>query len=369
MNETATAEQSAIAPLSAVLGRDILGAIVQQLKTQPDHWHRMNEITQKQQVDKLREAVRQIVVHAVRVMVGGAQYRSVTVELEQLAFKDGIKGQFLLPKGADGRHELADAIGQKVLVVLANPEQYLARMDEVREAVDQMDLFGGDYDPSDDAPKYRRDEKEDRLSPARTGLLSWADLMKKMGAGEITKEQAEEMYGGPIPAEQPPEEPAPAPTPENGDTKLYPQGEDPLAFLDVPNESDMTIARDSFVTGLIISTAEDVPNPGLPELIEVKAGETLRAVIERLIPGAKIEAAAPIVFGTANKEVDAAAELDDLLERLFAIGMTISRGRLQSFNAEQITAVKLWLQAYLSTPEGQQCPVPLPEFLPRPPAP
>lgn len=354
---TAQAEQSAVGPIAAVLGRDILSALVQQVKSQPDHWHRMNEINQKKQIDNMREATRQIVHHAVRVLVAGAQYKAIACKLDGLTFKEGIKGTFALESGAEGRHELADAVGQRALIVLANVDDYTQRMEDIKETADQMELFGGDYDPAVDQPKYRRDEKEDRLSPARQGLESWADLMKRMKSGVITKEQAEQEFGGPLPEQPPPAEP-----------RSEDEIPDPLDVLD-NIVGPCKVALADLPGNVIITTSEEAMQPGLPDPIEVGVGETLRRAIERLVPGAKFDVGVPdLKFGSlADQEAaktDARAELGLILERLYAKGYSLSLGALQALEPEQLAQLRAWDAACRSTPEGEETPD-APEWLPK----
>lgn len=339
---TAKAEQSAVGPIAAALGRDILAAVIGQVKSQPDHWHRMNEITQKQQIDKMREAVRQITHHAVRALVSGAQYTAIPCKLDGLTFKEGIKGTFALESGAQGRHELADAIGSRALIVLADAEQYMERIEDIKETADQMELFGGDYDPTQDQPRYRRDEKEDRLSPARMGLESWADLMKRMNGGVITKEEAEKEYGGPLP-EQPPR-----------------CADEVPGLLDVLDNivGPTTVALADIPANIIITTDGD--SSGLPDPVVVLEGETLRRAIERLVPGAKIDVGTevpPLVFGAATDQeaaqIDARADLGELLERLFGLGYTVSLGALKALEVEQLSQLQAWnLQCRSTAPEN-----------------
>jgi hypothetical protein len=352
---TAKAEQTAVGPLAAALGRDILSALVGQVKSQPDHWHKMNEITQRKQIDNMREAVRRIVHHAVRSLVSGATYKAIPCKLDGLTFKEGIKGTFALESGADGRHELADSIGQRALIVLADADAYMDRMEDIKETADQMDLFGGDYDPTDDQPAYRRDEKEDRLTPARQGLMSWADLKAKMNEGLITRKEAEEKYGGPIPDTAP---------------RSEDEVPDPLDVLDnIVGPTKVALA--DLPQNIIITTSEEAASPGLPDPILVFEGETLRRAIERLVPGAKFDVGdpVPLIFGTAA-ELEAAknderAAVALILERLFACGYSLSLGALEALEPEQRAQLKAWSDAVANTPEGS--PVPdAPEWLPRP---
>lgn len=356
MNEAATAqaEQSAVGPIAAQLGRDILVAIVRQVKSQPDHWHRMNEISQKQAIDNIREAVRQIVHHAVRVLVSGAQYKAIACKLDGLTFKEGIKGTFALESGADGRHELADAIGKRALIVLADVDDYTARMEDVKETADQMDLFGGDYNPDNDAPRYRRDETEDRLSPARGNLMSWAELKRKMSAGVITKEEAEKEFGGPIP-DQPPAVERIATEDEQPDRL------DVLDNIVGPDAVDAANLLQNVVAFKVVR--EDGGEEALPGIIHVQEGETLRRAIERLFPGREIIECSPppLTFGQLDDE---RVLLGLILERMFGLGYTMSLGALQALEPEQLAQLKAWDQKCRETPEGERTPD-APEWLPK----
>lgn len=349
--QAATAvESSSLSPIAAVLGRDILSAIVNELKTVPDHWHRMNEDTQKKTIARLQDRVQEIVTNAVRVLVTGSNFQAVAVKLEGLNFKDGIKGGFSLPKGAPGRHELADAIDKQAVIVLADPSAFFERMKEVKAdgaTSAQIELFGGNYDPTRDQPAYRRDEKEDRLSPARTGVMSWADLMAKLNGGEITKEQAEQAYGGELPAEPPSEE-------------------EEAARI---NRKVEVLAGDGSWTEKPFQ--------------ELKRGDVFRYVGKTdpfecdsdayFHDGDKVwlvdcRPAQPMQFGAAaeaeSTKADKRSDLALLLEKLWAIRVTLSLGTLQTFTPQQIAVTREWADAYAEDPE--HCKIARPHFLPMP---
>lgn len=358
MTETAKAEHTAVSPVVALLGRDILGAIIYELKTQPDHWARLSEETQKRQLEGLRDKVRAIVQNAVRVMVSGADFRSVQVELEGMTFKDGIKGSFTLDKSEPNRHELADAIGRRVVIVMATPEAFLQRIDDVKAATDQLDLFGGDYDPMSDQPGYRRDEKEDRLSPARTGMMSWADLKAKLASGEITQKEAEDAYGGELPGEEPKpaqiETNSPAPAPESVPaalTEYRAEGASPVDRMKGDGEMEVVKLK-KIGRGEVVQIAERLYTTKTPALKDRDGTYVVQ-----------LEETKPLAFGTSVVD-EARAARQELLERLNGVHIMLSLATLQTFTPEQMRVTREWLDAYAADPEG--CKIARPHFLPLP---
>lgn len=358
MTETAKAEHTAVSPVVALLGRDILGAIVYELKTQPDHWARLSEETQKRQLEGLRDKVRAIVQNAVRVMVSGADFRSVQVELEGMTFKDGIKGSFTLDKSEPNRHELADAIGRRVVIVMASPEAFLQRIEDVKAATDQLDLFGGDYDPMSDQPGYRRDEKEDRLSPARTGMMSWADLKAKLASGEITQKEAEDAYGGELPGEEPKpaqiETNSPAPAPESVPaalTEYRAEGASPVDRMKGDGEMEVVKLK-KIGRGEVVQIAERLYTTKTPALKDRDGTYVVQ-----------LEETKPLAFGTSVVD-EARAARQELLERLNGVHIMLSLATLQTFTPEQMRVTREWLDAYAADPEG--CKIARPHFLPMP---
>lgn len=162
--------QDTIAIHAETMGADFLAALLAELRTMPDHWARLNEQAQQQIIDRLKEKVRAAVIKA-QGMFLRAGCAAVPADLEAVGFKNGITAALKIPRDALHRHELSDATGQRVLVVIADGNRWLERMDELKAKADQHDLFDGDYDPTRDQPGYRRDQ--DRIAPAGP---TWEDL-------------------------------------------------------------------------------------------------------------------------------------------------------------------------------------------------
>jgi hypothetical protein len=132
------------------VGRDLLQALVQEIKLLPDVWPKMSKSKQDDVIDRLRERVETKVKMAVHLI--SAEGRTVVAgDLDQITIKDGVKAVIKFSASAPALHELYESSGKAVLVVVANPAQHTGGMDEIRGESDQraMDL-GHEYDPNGD---------------------------------------------------------------------------------------------------------------------------------------------------------------------------------------------------------------------------
>lgn len=123
------------------IGRDILQALVQEIKLLPDLWVKMPKRKQDDVINRLRARVEYNVRMAVHLIA--SQNRTTIIgDLEQVTSKDGIKAVFKISANADGRHNLLDQVGKACLIVIANAEEAVAGMDDVQGEPDQraMDL-------------------------------------------------------------------------------------------------------------------------------------------------------------------------------------------------------------------------------------
>lgn len=167
----------AIAIHADTMGHDFVAALLAELRQMPDHWARLSEEKQQQIIERLKEKVRTAVTKA-QSMILRANLAAVPADLESVGFKNGITAALKIPRDALHRHELADAQGQRVLVIIADGNRWLERMDEIKAKAAQADMFDADdanYDPSKDQPSYRRDQ--DRVAPAGP---TWEDLKKSL---------------------------------------------------------------------------------------------------------------------------------------------------------------------------------------------
>ena len=142
--------QEVLQMTAQTIGRDILQALVQEVKLLPDVWPKLSEVKQNDVIDRLRKRVDHNVKMAVHLIASDG--RTVVVgDLDQITIKDGVKAVVKFSSTAANLHELYEAGGKSVLVVVAAPDAHTGGMDEVRGESDQraMDL-GTEYDPNGD---------------------------------------------------------------------------------------------------------------------------------------------------------------------------------------------------------------------------
>lgn len=135
---------------SETVGRDLLQALVQEIKLLPDVWPKLSQKKQDDVIDRLRNRVETNVKMAVHLVA--SEGRTVVAgDLDQITIKDGVKAVVKFGSSAPNLHELYEASGKAVLVVVANPAQHTGGIDEIKGEADQraMDL-GHEYDPNGD---------------------------------------------------------------------------------------------------------------------------------------------------------------------------------------------------------------------------
>lgn len=131
------------------IGRDILQALVQEIKLLPKPWVSMTKKKQDDVIDRLRARVDHNVKMAVH-LIASDNRTTVVGDLEQITSKDGIKAQFKIGKNSEGRHHLFDSVGHACLIIVADAADHTGGMDDVQGESDQrsMDL-GKEYTDQD----------------------------------------------------------------------------------------------------------------------------------------------------------------------------------------------------------------------------
>jgi len=132
------------------IGKDLLSALVTELKLLPDAWPKLPKAKQDDIIDRLRNRVGDNVRMAVHLLA--SQGRTVVVgDLDAITIKDGVKATVKFSAVAPNLHELYDANGKAVLVVVANAGDHLGGMDAVQGESDQRAMnLGNEYDPKGD---------------------------------------------------------------------------------------------------------------------------------------------------------------------------------------------------------------------------
>ncbi len=121
------------------VGKDLLGALVQEIKLLPDVWVKLSESRQEDIIDRLRKRVSANVQTAVH-MIQGRGRMVVKGELEQVAIKDDVKATLRFSQAAANINELYLTTGKPVMVILSGSEEFTGGMDEVKPMPDQPEF-------------------------------------------------------------------------------------------------------------------------------------------------------------------------------------------------------------------------------------
>lgn len=131
------------------VGKDLLSALVTEIRLLPDPWVKLTKKKQDDIIDRLRSRVESNVKMAVHLLA--AEGRIVVAgDLDQITIKDGVKAVIKFGAGAPNLHELYEVSGKQVLVVVANAADHTGGMGEIQGEDDQraMDL-GHEYHDND----------------------------------------------------------------------------------------------------------------------------------------------------------------------------------------------------------------------------
>lgn len=127
------------------IGKDLLSALLSEIRLLPKPWDQIAKSKQDDIIDRLRKRVETNVKMAVHLL--SSQGRTVVVgDLEQITIKDGAKAVIKIGRSAESLHDLYDAQGKAVLVIVSDAGEHTGGMDGITGEEDQraMDL-GHEY--------------------------------------------------------------------------------------------------------------------------------------------------------------------------------------------------------------------------------
>ena len=131
------------------IGKDLLSALVTEIKLLPDLWVKLSENKQNDVIDRLRARVEHNVKMATHLIASDGRV-VVQGDLEQITIKDGVKAAVKFSSAAPNLHALYDAQSKAVLLVVADAAAHTDGMDEVRGESDQRGLdLGREYTAED----------------------------------------------------------------------------------------------------------------------------------------------------------------------------------------------------------------------------
>jgi hypothetical protein len=118
---------------------DLMQFLIQELKVAPKPWQAMSEEEQQEVIDRSKARVESTVRHCIRLLAAGDR-PTLAGQLASITMKDGIKAVVELPKHTAARHELFDAQGSEVLIVVMAPEVFAGGVDQVQPDPQQPGL-------------------------------------------------------------------------------------------------------------------------------------------------------------------------------------------------------------------------------------
>lgn len=136
MSEQEQQDQEATKIAAATMHGDLMAIVIDEMKALPDVWQKLGESEQRDLIGRVRERTRHAIEDCVRI-VATQGFTRIKASVESVTVKDGIKAQFALSKFDAARHDLIDAQGSTVFIVLADPEAFAGGTEKVKADPDQ----------------------------------------------------------------------------------------------------------------------------------------------------------------------------------------------------------------------------------------
>lgn len=140
--------EAAVMKAEETVGTTLLKALLTEVQRLQKPWQNTPQKEQQDVIDRLRIQVESAVSHAVHA-IAGAGSTSLMAQVESVTFKDGVKCVLKLGRGNAAVHELADAEGGHVMVIMMDTAQHTGGMGQVKATPDQPGLFPPDPPPAD----------------------------------------------------------------------------------------------------------------------------------------------------------------------------------------------------------------------------
>lgn len=174
----------------------LMKSIIRAMKEMPKPWKQLKEGEQDGVIAKLDYDVKEALRSAVMLIAADGR-PNIVVQLEQVVFKDSIKATVTLSKAGESRHQLADAVGGSVILVIADaqpytkgkrpepePEQQGLNLDGLQKAADEHTR------QAEEEEKAKRDEAGCHIALADAGFDVTAEEIGGWTLEQITEARA-----------------------------------------------------------------------------------------------------------------------------------------------------------------------------------
>lgn len=102
---------------------DLMHSMLDEVKALPDVWQKLPQYRQDQVLARIEGRSRTILGRVVEIIAADAR-PSIPANVESVTVKDGIKAVLAVSRSSPQRHDLVDAQGSAVMIVIADAEPY-----------------------------------------------------------------------------------------------------------------------------------------------------------------------------------------------------------------------------------------------------
>lgn len=136
-------ESTGVEIASSTLLGDLMKIVIDEIKALPKVWQELSQSKQDGVIERVDKRVREAVTVCVELIASNGR-STIPAALEQVTVKDGIKGVVTVSKTDPKRHELTDAVGRAILIVVADPSDHFGGSGSVKSDPDQQALPMGE---------------------------------------------------------------------------------------------------------------------------------------------------------------------------------------------------------------------------------
>ncbi len=135
---------------AGTLKGELMAITLDELKAADDVWHKISQDDQDGVIERIEKRVRNAVTQTIRLLSSHG-FARVPAKLDSLTVKDGIKAVASVSMTDPSRHELIDATGSIVTLVIADLSQFTESPHGHKAEPDQSELrlqqeLGGIFD-------------------------------------------------------------------------------------------------------------------------------------------------------------------------------------------------------------------------------
>lgn len=122
---------------------DLMHAILDEVKALPDVWQKLPQSKQDEVLWRIENRSKTIIGNVVSIIASDAR-PAIHASVESVTVKDGIKAVLTVSRSSPSRHDLVDAQGSAVMIVISDAEPYAGGKKPKSDADQGALPLGGD---------------------------------------------------------------------------------------------------------------------------------------------------------------------------------------------------------------------------------